>query len=307
MEVPKFDELFPSKKDLITISKIKYKAYCAAYDLLVEMFNRKIKTVDGDKFLQIATSESLTAGSIMSILVDIPWGGFLKYGCFGVYDTDAKRVFNGVKTRDVYTHKCAGEMAVGVLKNSNATIALSVTGNAMPFNEKADMVGEIFIGIACYHQDKIIYITKSINSCLDTSIIDFKKKCKLWHTIAKNKTYNKRSDTATISQEIRYYTAYYALKLCKEFIIKYKPCIPDKIITRKKQNEISVPDDKYKDFAKGLCVSDYCDNTGIRNEDNINLYTVKKSKTFKKSKTLKKSKTFKKSKSKSKTLKKLKD
>ena len=33
MEVPKFDELFPSKKDLITISKIKYKAYCAAYDL----------------------------------------------------------------------------------------------------------------------------------------------------------------------------------------------------------------------------------------------------------------------------------
>ena len=57
------------------------------------MFNRKIKTVDGDKFLQIATSESLTAGSIMSILVDIPWGGFLKYGCFGVYDTDAKTRF----------------------------------------------------------------------------------------------------------------------------------------------------------------------------------------------------------------------
>ena len=281
-EAPKFNELFPLKKDLITISKIKYKAYSAAYELLLEMFNRKIKTVDGDKFLQIATSESLTAGSIMSILVDIPWGGFLKYGCFGVYDTDAKRVFNGVKTQDVYTHKCAGEMAVGVLKNSNATIGLSVTGNAMPFNNNADMLGEIFIGIACYHKDKIIYTTKSVNSCLDTSIIDFKKKCKLWYTTAKNNTYNKRSDTATISQEIRYYTAYYALKLCREFIIKYNPCIPHIILTRKKQNKKSVPANKYKDFGKGLCVSDYCDNTGVRNEDNTNLYILKKSKSLKK-------------------------
>ena len=54
--------------------------------------------------------------------------GWCKYGCFGVYDTDAKRVFNSVKVDDVYTHTCAKEMAVGLLKNSNATLAISVTG-----------------------------------------------------------------------------------------------------------------------------------------------------------------------------------
>ena len=66
--------------------------------------------------LSLATAESLTRGLIFSTLVDMPLGGSTKYGCFSVYDTDAKRIFLGVNAGDLYTHRCATEMAVGVLK-----------------------------------------------------------------------------------------------------------------------------------------------------------------------------------------------
>jgi nicotinamide mononucleotide (NMN) deamidase PncC len=162
MSDPTFDELMPSKKSSKTILAIKRKATEKGYELL-KLMNEKTKwknsddRISNDKYLQIATSESLTCGLIMSTLVDIPWGGYMKYGGFGVYDTDAKRVFNKVSVDDVYTHKCASEMAIGVLKNSNATIAISVTGNAMPFNDHVQMLGEVFIGIAGYDSEgKII-------------------------------------------------------------------------------------------------------------------------------------------------------
>jgi len=116
------------------IMELKNQATKKGYDLLkfIDEYNKKLSK---DKYLQIATSESLTCGLIMSTLVDIPYLGYIKYGGFGVYDTDAKRVFNNVSVDNVYTHKCAYQMAVGVLKNSNATIAIAVTGNAMPLNE----------------------------------------------------------------------------------------------------------------------------------------------------------------------------
>ena len=102
---------------------------------------------------QIATSESLTGGLIFSTLVNVPEVGWAKYGSFGVYDTNAKRISLGVKTKDVYTHQCAKEMAIGVLKNSNASLAISITGNAMPLQDKPEdmrKLGEVFIGIAGY-------------------------------------------------------------------------------------------------------------------------------------------------------------
>ena len=72
--------------------------------------------------LQVAIAESLTGGGIFSTLVDVPFAGACKYGCFGVYDTDAKRVFLGVTEPDVYTLNCASQMAIGILRNSNATL-----------------------------------------------------------------------------------------------------------------------------------------------------------------------------------------
>ena len=89
---------------------LRYKSRCDALDLLRILVDR---TGTG-KPIQIATSESLTGGLIMSTLVDIPFGGQHKYGSTVVYDTNAKRVLNNVTVEDVYTHRCAMEMAIGL-------------------------------------------------------------------------------------------------------------------------------------------------------------------------------------------------
>jgi hypothetical protein len=57
-------------------------------------------------------------------------------------------------------------MAEGILKNSNATIGIAVTGNAMPYPENKEMLGEVFIGVATYLNDNtIICETYPINMC----------------------------------------------------------------------------------------------------------------------------------------------
>ena len=294
MSVPCFDDIVPIETHNNTIQKIKYEALREGFKLL-KLINSMAVWADKkkdpksvDKYLQIATTESLTCGLIMSTLVDIPWGGFMKYGGFGVYDTDAKRVFNKVSVDDVYTHKCAAEMAIGVLKNSNATIAIAVTGNAMPVNEHVDMLGEVFIGIAGYDEiNNIVYITKSINACIDTENSNMKDICKKWYeTIKVQKKFNSRNETAAISQEIRYYTVMKAYELCIEFINKLNPIVPDEIIERKMKNEskdkdnihTDIPANKFEFGGKGVCRNDAVDNrcvlTDKREEDNISIYKL---------------------------------
>lgn len=274
MNDPKLDELLPYNKDVKTILDTKQLAYKSAYDLLLYINSHH-------KDLQIATAESLTAGMIMSTLVDIPWWGYIKYGCIGVYDTDAKRTLIGVKVKDVYTHKCASEMAIGVLQNTNATISIAVTGNAMPTNDNVDKLGEVFISIAGYNKNnKIIYITKSINACIQTNNIEFKKLCNLWYNTiisdTSKKTYNAFSNTAAISQEIRYYTTYKALEICLKFIKKYKPVAPKIIIDRKNKNTLlkQIPKNKYNFGGEGICKNKSCDYTGIRKSSNIKSYKI---------------------------------
>ena len=289
MSAPEFNDLVPEKSDVIL--EIKKKATEKGFELL-KVINDKAKwktkknNAEFDRYLQIATSESLTCGLIMSTLVDIPWGGFMKYGGFGVYDTDAKRVFNHVQIDDVYTHKCASEMAIGVLRNSNATLAIAVTGNAMPINPYVDRLGEVFLGIAGYNADgEIIYVTKAINMCIENNTKEFKDLCSLWYsTIAdsKGKNFNSRESTARISQEIRYYTVLKAYELCMEFIAKCDPQIPDVVLERKQTNNnkkdnihYHIPANKFEFGGYGKCMNDTSDNfynvcelTGIRDHPN---------------------------------------
>ncbi len=267
------DEILPTPNDANTISLIQRRATEKGLELLKLISKKAVwgdKSINPptvDKYLQIATSESLTCGLIMSTLVDIPWAGYAKYGGFGVYDTDAKRVFNNVKIDNVYTHKCASEMAVGVLKNSNATIAISVTGNAMPLNEHIDMLGEVFIGIACYNaDDQIIFETTVMNACDDFK--ELTNTCSKWYkTIDDDKnrrTHNKRADTAAISKEIRYYTVLKAYEQCIDFINKYNPCVPQKILDRKALNDkknakgihIHIPSPRFDFGGDGICMGE---------------------------------------------------
>lgn len=172
---------------------------------------------------QIATSESLTAGLIMSTLVDIPYGGWYKYGGFIVYDTDAKRVFNGVAVEDVYTSQCAKEMAVGVLKNSNCSIALSVTGNAKPPQHHEDTLGEVYIGVAGYlDEHTIIYDTKKINGCEMGILME---KCDAWKHASKRTFKDPPAEfylTFEMSTLLRIITVREALNFCSEFVEQFK-------------------------------------------------------------------------------------
>ena len=279
------------------IKKIEYKSLEQAYNLLKNHLNKSS--------FQIATSESLTAGLIMSTLVRIPFGGWHKYGCFGVYDTDAKRVFNSVEVDDVYTHTCAKEMAIGILKNSNATLALAVTGNAVPFYKDIKKLGEVFIGIAGYVKNKktnkveIIYTTKSINSCLEEGGNTNKKisdKCNEWILSQDNgKQFAPVYATTEISATIRNFTVYQALKECNAFLEKNKKSliVPDFINERKKQNQINtincyhknIPIAKYPEVGKlkQTCISaNTCTYSNKCYRKGTNEYIVSKKYLFKK-------------------------
>lgn len=168
MNFPSFDELRP----MDILNREITASHFSAYLLLKTLYEKKFPPEDGNSEntnLQIITCESLTAGLIFSTLVDVPFGGKLKYGSFSVYDTDAKRTFCGVNVDNVYTHLCASQMAVGALINSNATLAIAVTGNAMPYQsdtQNMKQLGEIFIGIACYGKTKkILTETRVYNVC----------------------------------------------------------------------------------------------------------------------------------------------
>ena len=263
--IPEFKEFLISENDTRLIKIVKNLAYKSAYELL-KVINKKEKN---NKSLQICTSESLTAGLIMATLVDIPWMGYAKYGCFGVYQTDAKRVFNGVKVSDVYTHKCASEMAIGILKNSNATIGIAVTGNAMQANSDVDKLGEVFISISGYKNNKMIYITKVINACVEDPQIN--GKCSTWHKIIKiQNKFNKRNDTATINNLLRNYTTHSALKLCAQFIEKFDPEVPDFVTQRINTNLNTelIPANKYKSlYENGQNQDQDQDQPSCKNKD----------------------------------------
>ena len=263
MNFPSLNDLKIIEEDRTIITEIEDKVLESGYELLKTVSEKYEKE---GIILQIATTESLTAGLIMSSLVKLPIAGWLKYGCFGVYDTDAKRVFNSVTVDDVYTHTCAKQMAIGMLKNSTATFAIAVTGNAMPYFDDLNKLGEVFIGIASYNDDEIIYATESINGCLDDGDDTFEKiekKCKSWLQSQPDKnTFAKRSDTATISLLIRNYTAYAAMKMAVDFINTNKLKTPLFIQTRKDKNaekegciHNNIPSPKYPDDIIERCVS----------------------------------------------------
>lgn len=216
------------------IGKLKAKASENAYNLIKVLKSHKV-----------ATAESLTGGLIHSTLVDVPFGGWNKYGCFGVYDTNAKRAFLGVTVKDVYTHKCAKEMAVGVLKNSEATLAIAVTGNAMPNQldpKDVPKLGEVFIGIAGYRDKNTIVVqTKVYNFCKNPIIKDDDGSiCKYWvdSIDTENKLFEKSDDkekakyqrytdkfndfsnTNLVSKYVRYSTVCQALSDAQEFLNK---------------------------------------------------------------------------------------
>jgi nicotinamide mononucleotide (NMN) deamidase PncC len=117
--------------------------------------------------LNLVTVESLTAGKIASMLIDVPTFGTNLYGSFVVYDTDAKRFFLGVNTPDVYSELIAKQMAEGALRKSRALVALAVTGNAQPLPAHLDSMGVVDMAVSVRGEDGKSFhtITKRTKFC----------------------------------------------------------------------------------------------------------------------------------------------
>lgn len=96
-----------------------------------------------EKGLKVATAESCTGGLLASLLTDVDGAGHGFDRGFVTYEASAKQQMLGLPAEltdrnDAVTSAVARAMAEGALQNSEADIALSVTGFAGPGGEGAE-------------------------------------------------------------------------------------------------------------------------------------------------------------------------
>ena len=89
------------------------------------------------KSLTIATAESCTGGLVAALLTSIPGSSDVVDCGFVTYSNNAKQKMLGVPAEILKQHgavsmECAIAMAQGALKNSGASLTISITGVAGP-------------------------------------------------------------------------------------------------------------------------------------------------------------------------------
>ncbi|MAQ71438.1 MAG: damage-inducible protein CinA [Alphaproteobacteria bacterium] len=104
--------------------------------------------------LVVALAESCTGGMIASAITNVPGSSTVFDRGFVTYSNQAKIDCLGVNATTLesfgaVSEETAVEMALGALKNSDASIALSVTGVAGPGGgSKQKPVGIVYFGLA---------------------------------------------------------------------------------------------------------------------------------------------------------------
>ncbi len=83
--------------------------------------------------LRLTTAESCTAGSIITLMAQVPGSGELIESGYVVYSPEAKQRLLGVSAITIETFnltscEVAREMAIGALRDSPASVAVSTTG-----------------------------------------------------------------------------------------------------------------------------------------------------------------------------------
>lgn len=101
----------------------------------------------------IATAESCTAGLISGAITDIAGSSAVLDRGFVTYSNDAKKEMLGVRaaTLECYgavSEEVAKEMSEGALSNSNATVAIAVTGIAGPGGSEHKPEGRVCFGLS---------------------------------------------------------------------------------------------------------------------------------------------------------------
>ena len=104
------------------------------------------------KGIVIATAESCTGGMVSAAITDIAGSSAIFDRGFVTYTNDAKMAMLGVSsaTLDAFgavSEQVAEEMCRGALTNSNATLAVSITGIAGPGGSDFKPEGRVCFGI----------------------------------------------------------------------------------------------------------------------------------------------------------------
>nr|WP_256368025.1 MULTISPECIES: CinA family protein [unclassified Ruegeria] len=103
--------------------------------------------------VMIATAESCTGGMVAAALTDIPGSSAVVDRGFVTYTNAAKKDMLGVLAETLNAHgavseEVAREMADGALRNSQAQLAVSITGIAGPGGSEFKPEGRVCFGLA---------------------------------------------------------------------------------------------------------------------------------------------------------------
>lgn len=127
--------------------------YVQIDDALVDAAVRALEAAERAG-LKVVTAESCTGGLIATLLSEAPGAAEYFDGGFVCYTPAQKSAALGIEphlieTRGAVSEEVARAMVQGALENSDADIALAVTGVAGPdSDEKGNPVGLVYIAIA---------------------------------------------------------------------------------------------------------------------------------------------------------------
>ncbi len=112
------------------------------------------------KQILIATAESCTGGMVATALTDIAGSSAVVDRGFVTYSNGAKRMMLGVQSETLDAHgavseEVAQEMADGALRQSDAHLAVSITGIAGPGGSEHKPEGRVCFGLAFKGRDTV--------------------------------------------------------------------------------------------------------------------------------------------------------
>ena len=125
------------------------------FDIAKEVFD--LATINE---VMIASAESCTGGMLSSTITDIP-GSSAIFDCgFVTYSNISKMTLLSVNENTLHRHgavseKVAGEMAIGAINNSQASLAISITGIAGPGGLTKKPEGLVCFSIAVDNKIKL--------------------------------------------------------------------------------------------------------------------------------------------------------
>lgn len=105
------------------------------------------------KSVMLATAESCTGGMLSAAITDIPGSSAIFDRAFVTYTNAAKMQMLGVSQAALDAHgavseQIASEMALGALRNSDADIAVAITGIAGPGVSEHKPEGRVCFGVS---------------------------------------------------------------------------------------------------------------------------------------------------------------